>query len=87
MSIQALADFQSPAVGTYGAEMPDEIDMANDLADLALNIALRNVSAGQKIAPKGACYFCEAKVEGQQLFCDADCAGDYEHEQKRKNRR
>lgn len=67
--------------------MADEIDQANELADLALNIALRNMSAGQKIAPRGTCYYCEAEVGPKQLFCDADCAGDYEKEQKLKNRR
>lgn len=67
--------------------MADEIDQANELADLALNIALRNMSAGQKIAPRGTCYYCEAVVTEKQLFCDAECAGDYDKEQKLKNRR
>lgn len=67
--------------------MADEIDMANELAELALSHALRNLAAAPKLAPKGVCYYCESKVSATQLFCDADCAGDYEKEQKIKARR
>jgi hypothetical protein len=67
--------------------MADEIDQANELAELALNVALRNLSAGPKLTPRGVCYYCEAEVAPQQLFCDKDCADDYEKEQKLKNRR
>ena len=68
--------------------MSDEIDMANDLAELALNIALRNMStAVRKLEPKGACYYCEGKVTPLQLYCDSDCASDHEKEQKIKARR
>jgi hypothetical protein len=67
--------------------MADEIDMANELAELALTHALRNIAAAPRLPPKGFCYYCDAPVEGAQLFCDKDCANDHEKEQKIKNRR
>lgn len=67
--------------------MADEIDMANEMADLHLKTALANVRAQPKLPPKGECYYCESKVEGEKLYCDADCASDHEKEQRLRNRR
>lgn len=30
------------------------------------------------IKPKGTCHYCKDEVNELQLFCDGDCAGDYE---------
>mgnify|MGYP000562465782 CR=1 FL=1 len=42
-----------------------------------------------RLTPKGCCYYCEERFpEGdKKLFCDRDCATDYEEEQRLKNRR
>lgn len=67
--------------------MADEADMANDMAELSLQMALRNVNSGPKLQPNGLCYYCESHVEGEKLFCDKDCADDYEKEQRLRKRR
>lgn len=36
----------------------------------------------RELEPSGTCYFCRDKVEGQKLFCDRDCATDYERAKK-----
>lgn len=66
--------------------MADEADIANDLAELALQqalIAARNTASNLRLTPRGTCYNCEESLEpidGQdvKIFCDADCADDWE---------
>lgn len=67
--------------------MADEIDMANEMADLHLKNALLNVRAQPKLPPKGVCYYCDSKVNEQQLYCNKDCADDHEKELRIRNRR
>lgn len=77
--------------------MADEVDLANDLAEHALQAALRQARTGNKLPPKGSCYFCDAELPmeaneqgvlvNKRLFCDADCAQDWEREQRAKTRR
>jgi hypothetical protein len=68
--------------------MADEIDQANELADLALNIAIRNLrSTTKKVDPTGVCHYCEAEVGPLQLYCDSECASEHANEQRLKNRR
>lgn len=74
--------------------MADEIDLANDQAERFLNLALHSARAEQPRMPgRGCCYYCEATFDKQdpdfarKLFCDAECATDYETLQRQKNRR
>ena len=77
--------------------MADEVDLANDLAEQALQAALRQARTGNKLPAKGSCHFCEEELPmeknehgvlvNKRLFCDADCAQGWEREQRLKNRR
>lgn len=60
----------------------DEADLAFDSEQRYLTMALaaqRRACAG--LQATGSCHFCgnEGGLEGR-LFCDADCAGDWEYE-------
>lgn len=74
--------------------MADEADLANDQAERFLSQALANHRSNTpRLAPRGRCYYCEAEFDetdpagNKKLFCDSDCAKDYEHEQRLKARR
>jgi len=74
--------------------MADEIDQANEQAERWLNQALASSrTAGPKLAPRGTCHYCETVFDktdadfALKLFCDKDCAKDFEDEQRLKNRR
>jgi hypothetical protein len=41
---------------------------------------------GCKITPKGKCHYCEEPVEHPKLFCNGECASDYDREEKIKAR-
>lgn len=62
----------------------DTIDNAQSTADIFLNAAIENARPkGRALLPKGECYYCEEKVDGQRLFCDLDCSEDYEKLQRK----
>lgn len=74
--------------------MADEADYANEQAERWLKQSLENRNTSKRLAPKGACYFCEAEFDketdaeyARRLFCDKDCADDFEYEERLKNRR
>jgi len=76
--------------------MADEVDVANDSVERALEQALRAVRSTPVLPPKGTCYFCEEELEPveeggkavhKKLFCDRDCADDWEREQKARRLR
>ena len=63
--------------------MSDEIDQANEIAELNLEVALRNSRKEYtKLAPRGFCHneLCELEFEhdSKQLFCDKACAKAYD---------
>jgi len=73
--------------------MADEVDIANDLQELALQQALNAARVGgPRLVARGACYNCDEilapRADGQhvQLFCDGDCADDWERMQAAKAR-
>ncbi|MCU8015882.1 hypothetical protein L5M36_03085 [Shewanella sp. SM72] len=65
--------------------MSDNVDDANKLADLHLNIALAKRDLPAPRAVTGVCHWCEDPVDGV-VFCDADCRDDFEREQRRTKR-
>jgi len=73
--------------------LADEADLANDQADRWLGRALANAAArGPRLAPKGECHYCAhpfdaGPLAAQKLFCDSDCAADYDREQRLKKLR
>lgn len=67
----------------------DQIDQANDISEAYLASAInkaRNPAAALRLKPRGTCYNCmESLSIDRQIFCDSDCAEDYEYVEARKN--
>lgn len=64
--------------------MADEIDKANELADVLLAAAINNVRP--RLTPTGKCFSCgeglmDSIIKGS-LFCDEFCRDDYEKQEK-----
>lgn len=64
--------------------MSDEVDKANDLAEVLLSAAIRNVRP--QLRPVGTCYSCgenlmDSLMKGS-LFCDEHCRDDFEKQEK-----
>lgn len=57
--------------------MADEVDKANDLAELERMAAIRAITARSEMAYCGRCRNCDEPLE-QGAFCDASCAEDYQ---------
>lgn len=65
--------------------MADEADDAYEMEALNFRVALSNLPTGPKLVPVGLCYFCEAPLTlANALFCDQDCAKDWDRVQKLK---
>lgn len=60
--------------------MADEIDRANEMAELnlAASLSVRRSS----LSPCGHCYYCDEPVRVGVLFCTADCRDDWQAEDK-----
>jgi predicted nucleic acid-binding Zn ribbon protein len=60
----------------------DEIDIANEQAELFLASALANQrkAAARAVEPPGECLNCGADLyTSTRRFCDSDCAEDWQH--------
>jgi hypothetical protein len=42
----------------------------------------KNIARFPKLDRYGGCHYCSEAVKGDKLFCGAECAADYEYEQK-----
>lgn len=62
--------------------MADEADLAFDSEQRHLTLALAaQRSRAHVLRPIGECHHCGADEGlGNRLFCDADCASDWEYE-------
>lgn len=62
--------------------MADEADIAQNQIDQELSYAL---SRRKKVLPTtGACWYCDSRLGAALLFCGAECAQDYEREERLK---
>ena len=60
--------------------MADEIDMANDRAQMDLDLALACARRHEpQLIAVGFCYNCHETLADERVFCDGDCRDDYEH--------
>lgn len=60
--------------------MADPADLAQEHIEREqANFLAQRKPIGEKAC--GACHFCGEEVHGVALFCDTDCAQDYEREQ------
>ncbi|MBI5279685.1 MAG: hypothetical protein HY854_24845 [Burkholderiales bacterium] len=68
--------------------MADEADLAFDSEQRHLSLALaaqRRRAGG--FSATGSCHHCgNAEGMGQRLFCDADCAADWEYQDSLKRK-
>lgn len=65
--------------------MADEIDRASDIYEQfhAFKINESRVKATKReLQPKRECYWCEATLTEGKVFCDSDCAQDYERSKR-----
>lgn len=64
--------------------MPDEVDKANDLAEVLLDAAIR--ASRPRLRPTGSCFNCGESlmtdIRAGSLFCDEFCRDDYEKQEK-----
>jgi hypothetical protein len=60
--------------------LSDEIDAAQEEIDRLQEMGLKSARSNLvKLKPRGHCYNCDEALQlADQLFCDADCAHDYE---------
>lgn len=67
--------------------MADEADLAHEVEQQAITSAI-NALQKQKpqLHPIGVCHYCDAVVGEKQLFCDHDCADDWEKIQQQQRR-
>tara|TARA_Y100000588_G_scaffold346654_1_gene394777 strand:+ start:201 stop:401 length:201 start_codon:yes stop_codon:yes gene_type:complete len=60
--------------------MPDIIDNSVAQQEMMLAVHIQNARLNTpRLTPKEACHNCDEPLDNpEQLFCDADCAEDYE---------
>lgn len=61
--------------------MADDVDLANELAAMHIDMAIRNHAETSKrvqLMPDGLCHYCADDVGPLRLFCDSTCATLYE---------
>jgi hypothetical protein len=68
--------------------MADEADLAFDSEQRHLTQALASQRRrGGALQAMGSCHYCgEPDASGGRLFCDVDCAADWEYEENLRRR-
>lgn len=69
--------------------MADEADRAAQDTEALLEKRverIRQEATHRKLLPMGCCYYCESAVNASQLFCDGDCANDWEAQEVARRR-
>ena len=60
--------------------MADDADRARQLQQSEIERGIANRKPTPDLKARGRCYYCESPVGPRQLFCDSDCASDFERE-------
>lgn len=64
--------------------MSDAADRAEDGIENAIADGIAAARRRLKsLQPVGVCHYCQSEVGAGRLFCDKDCADDWEHERRR----
>lgn len=63
--------------------MADTLDQAQAVAELHMNVAMRNRPQPPAIAEIGFCLNCETPVPAGRRWCDADCRDDWQRATRR----
>ena len=64
--------------------MADIADITTDRLELEEALRRQLAPVGIGPAPIGRCHNCEAPLEGEARFCDADCRSDWQARQNMK---
>lgn len=64
--------------------MADEIDIANERAEMLRDMAINKKKPEPKLKAMGQCLTCGEHLEGTRRWCDADCRDEYEKFHKRE---
>jgi hypothetical protein len=62
--------------------MADDADRAQDEIEAGLAQARTAAQPRQILIPTGHCHNCDERVRPGQLFCDQECASDFEKRQR-----
>lgn len=70
--------------------MADEIDSANAYVEAEVARALAaqaRIAESTRLPRTGKCHYCAEPLNNEEgLFCDTDCAKDWDEEQNRRRR-
>lgn len=66
----------------------DQIDRANELADLEreMRVAAIRANAKPQATATGRCLFCDEILDDERRWCDADCRDGWEKEAAARRR-
>lgn len=62
----------------------DDADRAEERIENTIADALAEVRRKPSLLAVGFCHYCGEAVAPSHLFCDKDCASDWDYEQARK---
>jgi hypothetical protein len=62
--------------------MADDADRAQEQIEAELVHARSAAQTKLKLLPIGRCYNCDEALRGRQLFCDQECAEDFEKRER-----
>jgi hypothetical protein len=66
--------------------MSDEADRSDQKIADAIEQAIMQARSAPALRPNGKCHFCDEPVAAPLLFCDMDCAQDFEAEEDQLKR-
>jgi hypothetical protein len=63
----------------------DEFDRAQirEMQERDLSVALARRKQGPGLLPVGGCHYCGEEINLPKLFCDSECAEEWETERRR----
>jgi hypothetical protein len=64
----------------------DDADKSDQRIADAVEQAITQARSAPALRPRGRCHFCDECVIGRLLFCDRDCAEDFEAEEDQMRR-
>lgn len=64
----------------------DNADRADGKIGEIIEMGILQARSAPVLRPRGRCYFCDEPVEHPLLFCDMDCAQDFENEEDQLKR-
>ena len=64
--------------------MPDELDNIQDRLEKDEELRRKYTPKPAEIKVTGRCLYCNAEIDKDRRWCDADCRTDYEYMMMRK---